>query len=145
MPRGGRQPGAGRPKGAKGKATIERELEAARRVAANASGERRDSALQVLERIMVVAEGAAGLLRPTPEKEIAKGAQKNPDGDWDRFKAWCELTAKCSMELAKYQAAQIKSVDAPTPPPEPGEIDQRSRKRFGLRVFEGGKPLTDVA
>ena len=137
---GGPRPGGGRPKGQKNRATIEREINAAQ-VIDRARKEGRDLAVTVLERLMNVAEGATGLNRPISAKEAAGGAQPNPDGDWGRFGEWFDRTAYCAKELAKFQSPQIKAMEAPTPPPDPADIEQKSRKRFGLRVFEGGKPL----
>ena len=71
MPRGGRQPGAGRPLGAKGKATIERELQAARQVALRP--EQRETALQKMDRIASLCEGAASVTRPVAAAEMANG------------------------------------------------------------------------
>lgn len=139
-PKKGERP-SGRAKGTKNKATIEREINAAQ-VIDRARKEGRDLAVTVLERLMNVAEGACGLNRPIPAKDLAAGAQNNPDGDWGRFGEWFDRTAYCAKELAKYQSPPIKAMEAPTPAPDPKDVEQRSRKRFGLRVFEGGKPLT---
>lgn len=145
---GGARPGAGRRQGTKNKATIQRELEAAARVAAAAGGKTRESALAVMERLLSVAEGATAAFRPTLKKEIQAAAaigtviEANPDGDPNHFRAFLDLTFSISKELAKYQAPQIKAVDAPAPPPDPKDLEQKSRRRFGLRVFEGGKPLS---
>ena len=137
----------GRIKGTKNRATIQREIEAAERVA-QSRGKAKDAALTVLERLMQVAEGAAGLTRPASKREMAEGKAQNPDGDWELFGDWFDRAAFCAKELAKYQAPQIRAVEAPAPPPDPREVDAGNRRRFGLRVFEGGKPLmppSDVA
>ncbi|MHB8272699.1 hypothetical protein [Bradyrhizobium sp.] len=99
----------GRPKGAKNKATIEREVNAAQ-VIDRARKEGRDLAVTVLERLMNVAEGACGLNRPVPAKDLAAGAKENPDGDWGRFGEWFDRTAYCAKELAKYQSPQLKAI-----------------------------------
>lgn len=136
----------GRPKGRKNNATIEREINAAQ-VIDLARKEGRDLAVTVLERLMNVAEGTCGLNRPKTAaqiKELVAAGQKLEEiyrGDWPLFGEWFDRTAYCAKELAKYQSPQIKSMEAPTPAPNPADVDQRSRKRFGLRVFEGGKPL----
>jgi len=141
MPRGGARPGAGRRHGGKNRATIERELKA---VAETGNLQGRELAKDVLDRMMKLAEGAAGFHQPPSPSEIqaaqAEGRQI-PTGDWDRFGQWFDRIAYCAKELAKYQSPQIKAVDAPAPPPDPKDLEQKSRKRFGLRVFEGGKPL----
>jgi hypothetical protein len=70
---GGPRPGQGRPKGSKGKATIEREINAAQ-VIDRARKEGRDLAVTVLENLMNIALGATGLNRPTPK------GQEGPNG-----------------------------------------------------------------
>lgn len=130
----------GKIKGSKNKTTIERELKAAGVIDA-ARKEGRELATSVLERLMKIAEGATGVNRPVTDKEIAEGKARNPDGDWGRFGEWFDRTAYCAKELAKYQSPQIRAVDAPAPPPDPQDVDRQSRKRFGLRVFEGGRPV----
>jgi hypothetical protein len=94
-----------------------------------------------MERLLGVAEGAAGATRPTRQQDINNGATPNLDGDWGRFHDFLKLTFDIDKELAKYQAPQVKPVDAPAPPPDPKQLEAGSRRRFGLRVFEGGKPL----
>ena len=131
----------GRKKNTPNKATLERQINAAQ-VIDRARKEGRDLAVTVLERLMNVAEGATGLTRPTAKAEIAAGRAANPEGNWDLFGQWFDRTAYCAKELAKFQSPQIKAMEAPTPPPDPADVEQKSRKRFGLRVFEGGKPLT---
>jgi hypothetical protein len=134
----------GREKGVKNKLTIQREQEAAQRVAAARGPKAKEAALSVLERLMQVAEGATALHRPPGPKEVeaaAASGQSLPKGDWGLFGDWWDRAAYAAKELAKYQAPQIKSVDAPAPPPDPDEVDRGSRRRFGLRVFEGGRPL----
>ena len=140
----------GREKGTKNRATLQREAEAAARVAATSGGKAREGALAVMERLMGVAEGATEANRPTLQRQIAvadaTGASIdiNPDGDWGRFHDFLNLTFSIAKELARYQAPQVKAVDAPAPPPDPDEIARGSRRRFGLRVFEGGKPLSSA-
>lgn len=64
---GPRSPKGGRPKGSKGKATIEREINAAQ-VIDRARREGRDLAVTVLENLMNIALGATGLNRPTSKR-----------------------------------------------------------------------------
>lgn len=133
----------GRAKGVKNRATVERELKAAAEAAA-IQGEGRELAKDVLARMMKLAEGVAGLHRPPSPIEVDAAEAEGkaiPEGDWDRFGQWFDRVAYCAKELARYQSPQIKAVDAPTPPPDPKDLERSSRKRFGLRVFEGGKPL----
>ena len=137
---GGPRHGQGRPKGAKGKATIEREINAAQ-VIDRARKEGRDLAVTVLENLMNIALGATGLNRPTPKGQEGPNGQVNPNGDWDRFGAWFDRTAYCAKELAKYQSPQVKAMEQPTAPPGPGELERAGTRTFTLQVFEGGKAL----
>lgn len=121
----------GRPKGSKGKATIEREINAAQQID-RARREGRDLAVTVLENLMNVALGATSLNRPTPKGQA--GAD-NPNGDWDRFGAWFDRTAYCATQLAKYQSPQIRAVDIPTAAPD---INQRGDEDFTINVFDSG-------
>ena len=134
-------PGSGRKAGTKNRATVEREINAAA-VIDRARKEGRQLAVDVLEKLMNLAEGAAAENRPTTEKEMTAGASQNPDGDWTRFGEWFDRTAYCAKELAKYQSPQIKAIEQPAPAPDLNAPRDQPRRRFGLRVFEGGKPLT---
>ena len=125
----------GRPKGSKGKATMERELNAAQ-VIDRARKEGRDLAVTVLERLMNIADDVTGLNRPTQA-----GDKENPDGDWDRFGAWFDRAAFCARALAKYQSPQIKAMDAPSAPPDALDLERDGAIVFRLRIFEDGKPL----
>jgi hypothetical protein len=98
--RGGARPGGGRPKGVKNRSTIEREINAAQ-VIDRARKEGRDLAVTVLERLMNVAEGAAGLNRPPAS---GKG------GNWDLFGEWFDRTAYCAKALADYQSPKLRAV-----------------------------------
>ena len=155
---GGARPGAGRKTGGKNKATIERELEAAKAAIAKVK-HGRELAKDVLERLLhdldrfkTIAEGAAGLHKPPSAGELKAAAEKGliiAKGDWGLFGEWFDRAvgtardaATVAKDLAKYQSPQIRPVDAPAPPPDPKELEAGSKRRFGLRVFEGGKPLT---
>jgi hypothetical protein len=147
----------GRQKGTKNRTTIQRELQAAHEVA-RAQGIGHEFATAVLERMMGelerfknIAEGAAGLHRPPSEDELKAAGEAGlqiAKGDWGLFGQWFDRAvtatkevAACAKDLASYQAPKIKAVDAPAPPPDPRDVEAKSRRRFGLRVFEGGKPL----
>jgi hypothetical protein len=144
MASGGRREGAGRKKGTKNRATVEREINAAAAID-RARREGRELAVDALERFMKIAEGAAGVNKPTTQAEMAAGAQPNPDGDWPRFGEWFDRMVYCAKELAKYQSPQIRAVDLPAPPPDPTKQAEGSVVRFKLRVFEGGRSLNPDA
>lgn len=107
--RGGPRPGAGRKPGTPNKATTERLLRAAQEIDSARRGEK-ELAKDVLERMMKLAEGAAGVNRPTTQSDINEGKQTNPDGDWNRFGEWFDRTAYCAKELAKYQSPTFKAI-----------------------------------
>ena len=137
MPKGGARQGAGRKPGGKNKATIEREIVAAQAIDASRQGTVR-LGKEVLAKMMDVAEGAAALHRPQPPE----AGEKVDQAQWNLFGAWFDRTVYCAKELAKYQSPQFRTVEAPAPPPDPNQQQPESRRRFGLRVFEGGKPVT---
>src|SRR6185369_7145747 len=95
-------------------------------------------AITVMQRMMEFAEGAVATFKPTTKAEIASGRQANPDGSLDEFGKWFDRWAKVTSDLASYQSAKIKAMDAPSPPPAPGQ----TRKTWTLRVFEGGRQIT---
>jgi hypothetical protein len=132
---GGRRPGSGRKKGGKNKATIVRETKQAE-VIAQMIDSGKPLAVTVLQKAMEFAEGAVAAFRPTLRADAAAGRQPNPDGSVEEFGKWFDRWIKVTSELATYQTAKVKAIDAPTAAPQAGE----RRKRFTLRVFEGGRP-----
>lgn len=149
MPKGVRY--GGRQKGAKNKATLEREREA---VAALTEVARKTPPVigrTALERQVVLAEGmTARYQRVTEEQAAELRAAGNPeakatDGDPTLYMKWFEIWHTCAKELTSYQAPKVKAVDAPAPPPDPNQMQRENTRRFGLRVFEGGKPLPAAA
>lgn len=137
---------AGRKLGTKNKATVARELQAAQQIL-QAQSKDHESALAVLSRLLAdldrfkqLAEGAASYHRPPTAEELA-AAQEAEDaiaeqegreartvsaGDWGLFGQWFDRTVSTAQaavvvakELAKYQAPQIKAVDAILPPTVP--------------------------
>jgi hypothetical protein len=143
MPSGGARPGSGRKKGVKSKLTMAREEFVAQQLD-KARNTGRKLPTDTLEEFLEIAKGATGVNRPTSQKEINDGRAPNPDGDWTRFGEWFDRAVYCARELAKYREPQIRAVDAPAPPPDATEIERAGRKRFGLRVFEGGVLVEEV-
>lgn len=133
---GGKRPGSGRKRGGKNKATILRETKQAEVIAAMVDSGK-PLAITVLQKAMEFAEGAVAAFKPTLAAELAAGRAPNPDGNVEEFGRWFDRWLKTASELASYQTAKIKAMDAPSPPPPPGQ----SRKKFTLRVFEGGKQI----
>jgi len=141
----------GRQKGTKNKATIAREQEAA---AAMLEGARKNPPVVgklALERQVVLAEAmTARYQRVTAEQAAELRAQGNlravaQEGDAKLYKEWFEIWHMCAKELTKYQAPPIKAVDAPAPPPDPDRLAKENTRRFALRVFEGGRSVTEEA
>jgi|GEM_PF-2452872 len=132
----------GRQKGTPNRSTVERQvssqMEISRAARAGVLGK------EVLERLAKIAEGIAAAQQPKLIGQDARGQPVFEGGNWALFGEWFDRTAYCAKELMKYQNAPIKAVDAPTPPPDPREVEARSRKRFGLRVFDGGRPLQPI-
>ncbi len=125
----------GRKKGVPNKSTILRQQKQAEVIAAVVDSGK-PMALTVLQKAMEFAEGAVATFRPRTKGELLAGMPPNPDGDIEEFGKWFDRWLKCVTELAAYQSAKIKAMEAPTPPPAAGS----NRKRFTLRVFEGGRP-----
>jgi hypothetical protein len=132
---GGRRAGSGRKKGGKNKATIIRETKQAE-VIARTIDSGKPMAIEVLQKAMEFAEGAVAAFKPTLAAEKAAGARENPDGNVEEFGRWFDRWFKVASDLASYQSAKIKPIDAPTPAPKAGE----GKRRFTLHVFEGGRP-----
>lgn len=128
MAYGGPRPRSGRPKGLRNKATVERELQAARAVTAAVETGKLDGqelAKDVLGRFMRLAEGAAGEFAPTPSAQLAQGKAENPNKDWDRFGEWVDRVITCAKALASYQSPTYKAVAVMMPSvsirPNPGD------------------------
>ncbi len=126
----------GRTAGIPNKSTVLRQTKRAE-VIAQMVDSGKPLAVTVLQKAMEFAEGAVAAYRPTMAAELAAGKQANADGSHEEFGKWFERWFRCIETLAKYQTPQMRAIDAPTPPPEPGT----NKKRFTLRVFEGGKPV----
>ena len=144
----GSKPGerrGGRRKGVKNKATIAREEAAKAHIAeslakAKSAGKANPRlAIEEMYKAISIAEGLAGLMQPNIAK-AGDGTLTVKGGDIKLFGEWFDRYFNCAKELAKYQVPQVKAVEAPTPPPDPQDLERRSRKRFGLRIFEGGRP-----
>lgn len=130
----------GRARGIPNKATILRQTKQAQVIAAMVDSGK-PLAVTVLQKAMEFAEGAVAAYRPTMAAELAAGKAKNLDGSHDEFGKWFERWFRCIETLAKYQTPTMKAVEAPTPAPVPGT----NRKRFTLRVFDGGRVVANKA
>lgn len=108
--------------GVPNKATIERQIQAAREID-NARENGVELAKDVLNRLMKIAEGAAGLHRP---QTTATGEIVQNTGDWPLFGDWFDRTAFVAKELAKYQSPTFKAIAVSLPPPLPAAPEQKT-------------------
>lgn len=147
----GAKPGerrGGRQKGTPNKATLEKQALAQQALLETAKKARKTGelklAIQEMQKALKIAEDFSTKLQP---KLIEGGSEKKPtlkiEGDIKLYGEWFDRWMKVMVELAQYQAPKIKAMEAPTPPPDPEELEQQRnappRKRFTLRIFEGGK------
>jgi hypothetical protein len=140
----------GRPKGAKNLSTRAREekqkadIAAALKKARAAGRADPRSAMDEIYKALALSEAVTSRLRPRAIEQDMHGNLTIIGGDIDRFGDWFDRWKGCIDSLAKYQLAPIKAMDAPTPPPTPEDIEKGSKVVFGLRVFEGGRPVTPL-
>lgn len=137
---GGARPNGGRIKGGKNRSTVLRETKAAEVIAATIDSGK-PMAVTVAQKAMEFAEGAVATFRPTMKAEIASGKTANPDGNPEEFGKWFDRWFRCIEMLAKYQSPMVKAMETPTPAPAPGT----NKKRFTLRVFDGGRVIANKA
>lgn len=130
----------GRARGIPNKATILRQTKRAE-VIAQMVDSGKPLAVTVLQKAMEFAEGAVAAYRPTMAAEITAGKPQNADGSHDEFGKWFDRWFRCIETLTKYQTSPMKAIEAPTPPPDPGT----NKKRFTLRVFDGGRVIANKA
>jgi len=127
----------GRAKGVKNKSTILREQKQAAAIA-EIIDSGKPLAITVLQKAMEFAEGATAAFRPTLQADVARGQAVNPDGSVEEFGKWFDRWLKVASELATYQTARIKPMEAPSAAPTQTGA---AKKKFTLRVFEGGKAI----
>lgn len=109
---GGARPGAGRPKGSRGKVNIQKALRAELTTAeAKASG--RKLAIDVLEDFMHLFAGMAAVYQPLPPG-VAAAPGRTPDEE--RFEKYARLTLDFASDLAKYQSPTFGKVMLIPPP-----------------------------
>jgi hypothetical protein len=137
----------GRQKGAKNKATIAKEAEARARIAESIGKAKTAKnvyyAMDEMHKAISIAEELTLLLRPVITKD-KNGKITSKGGDIKLCREWFGQYKDLIELLAKYQVPQVKPVEAPTPPPDPKDLEQKSRKRFGLRIFDGSRPPAPV-
>lgn len=144
----------GRAKGTPNKATIERELEAARALdKSRALG--RPLARDRLDELLDVALGAMQRHQPVTKEMVDRARAagnanvKESKGDWDGFGDWWDRAAFAAKALAPYQSATYKAIAVQMAPiAEPARApadnvrqidDSNAVSRVYLRVMKGGK------
>lgn len=125
MPRGGKQPGAGRPPGRKNQATIERERAAALTLERDALIQELKAkeaaegvitartagiklAKEVLEDFMRLFAGQAARYQPLPQGMDPATLGVTPDEN--KFKEWAVLAVDVAKDLAPYQSPKLSAV-----------------------------------
>ena len=115
MPRGGKREGTGRPKGALGKATIER-LEKAKLDVREAKASGKKLGKDVLEEFMYLFAGMAAAYQPLPPGAVVPvGRAPNED----KFKEYAVLARDTAFMLAKYQSPTFKAIPVTVQPDSP--------------------------
>lgn len=130
----------GRKKNTPNKVTVLRQTKRAEAIA-QVIDSGKPLAVTVLQKAMEFAEGAVSAYRPTMASDQAAGRKPNPDGSNEEFGKWFDRWFRCIETMAKYQTPQMKATEAPTPAPLPGT----HKKRFTLRVFDGGRVVANKA
>lgn len=141
-PKPGTPRSGGRPKGARNKATIEREL-----IAAQIAEKRIDEAVNsgrklgkdVLDEFMHLFAGMAATYQPMPPG-VAVPQGRKPDEA--QFEKYARLAVHCATKLAPYQSPTFQAIMVAPPPPVP--LPDGQRKRFTLTIFEGPRPAAQL-
>lgn len=137
----------GRGKGTRNKATLQREELARAQLAQALENSKKAGnasprvAMDELYKALQIAEGFAGTVQPQPIRDAKTGKVTFQGGDVELFGAWFDRYKDCIGLLLPYQNARMKPVDAPAAAPSEAEKEVASRKKFGLRVFEGGRQV----
>jgi hypothetical protein len=140
----------GRKKGTPNKATVLREEAARAEIAAALESGRKAGkgqpriALDDAYRLAAICEGIAGKCQPRDIVRDEAGKITIIGGDLEKMGEWIDRLWLITKELLKYQVAPMKAIDMPAPPPDPAALERNSHRRFGLRVFDGGRQITPL-
>lgn len=126
MPRGGKRPGSGSPRGPRGPQrgtiiqreanNIREQAEAAALAAEKARNAGKRLAKDVLEEFMLLFAGMAATHQPLPP---GMPVPVNRQPDEAKFEKWARLAGWFASELAPYQSPTFKAVAIMAPPPQP--------------------------
>lgn len=136
----------GRKKGTPNRATVQREELARAQIAESLAKAKKAGqadpkvALSELYKAIQIAEGMSGMVQPQVTRDEKTGVVSFKGGDAKLFGEWFDRWKDCITTLMKYQLPQIKAIDAPAPPPDPNKADG-PRRKFSLRVFDGGRQV----
>lgn len=136
--RGGVRARAGRKANGKNRATIEKELLAAR-ILDEASMRGRKLGKERLEEFMEMFGGLAGAFQPQPSVPGQAVSQLDLE-TWAKsprepiFEKYAKLALKAAGMLAEYQSPRFAPVQVAAPPPPPGGP---IRKKFTVGIFDG--------
>jgi hypothetical protein len=132
---GGRRPGAGRKRGSKSQATIERALLAERiKAEAEMRGER--LAKEVLNDLMKLFVALTEVCQPDLQAPGFDISTWIDSAEAVHFEKWALLARDTARDLAKYQSPTFRAVVIAPPPPTQGQVT----KTFTLRVFDNHRP-----
>ena len=112
MPRGGAQPGAGRKRGGKNKATIEREQRALEALKERAKNHTRTLAKDDLAELLTVVKAStqAFQLQAFNKGDGAPGKPGFDPAAWATFKEWAEFYANVCRWTAEYESPRYKAI-----------------------------------
>ena len=116
MPRGGARPGAGRKKGGKNLATIQREL------------------LRTVEYQTGQKKLAVTILREFMQFFDALAWRARAQGDVASFKEFAALAAECARTLCPYEVPRLHAVAVAAPPPQTEQV-------ITMSIFENGEKV----
>jgi CBS domain-containing protein len=132
MPRGGKRPNAGRRRGSKGKATIERAIIAERDIAeAQASG--RKLGKEVIDHYMHVFAEIADGERAAALAEKPANAREHEA----RFERFARYAIDCAHKLAPYQSPTFRAIQIA--PPQNEQLNKVTR--FRLTIFDNERDV----
>ncbi len=132
MPRGGKRPNAGRRRGSKNRATIEKAIIAERDIAeAQASG--RKLGKEVIDHYMHVFAEIADTERAAALAEKPENAR----GHEARFERFARYAIDCAYKLAPYQSPTYRAIEI-----EPPQNEQQNKvMRFRLTIFDNERDV----
>ena len=132
MPRGGKRPNAGRRRGSKGKATIEKAIIAERDIAkAQVSG--RKLGKEIIDHYMHVFAEIADTERAAALAEKPENAREHEA----RFERFARYAIDCAHKLVPYQSPTFRAIQIA--PPQNEQLNKVTR--FRLTIFDNERDV----